>query len=106
MPHGRNAGTPAGSRLPGDWGDQIVAKSSASRMPRVRTVTADDVDEAIERLESIQGELGAVAARMRHLKLKILTITGWGKFDRAYDLLRQFTAHSEFAVKTTPAARD
>jgi hypothetical protein len=69
-------------------------------MPRVRTVTADDVDEAIDRLEAVHGELGAVAARMRQLKLKNLTITGWGKFDRALDLLRQFTAHAEFAVKT------
>jgi hypothetical protein len=75
-------------------------------MPRVRTVTADDVDEAIDRLEGIQGELGAVATRMRQLKLKNLTITGWGKYDRAFDLLRQFTAHAEFAVKTLPAPRD
>jgi hypothetical protein len=69
-------------------------------MPRVRTVRADDIDEVIGRLEIVQGELGEVAARMRQLKLKHLTITGWGKFDRALDLLREFTAHAEFAVKT------
>jgi hypothetical protein len=75
-------------------------------MPRVRAVTADEVDEAIDRLEHVQGELGAVAARMRHVKLKTLTITGWGKFDRALDLLRQFTAHAEFAIKTRSGGRE
>lgn len=77
-----------------------MAKTSSGRMPRVRTVTADDVDEVNGRLEIVQGELGAVAARMRHLRLRNLTITGWGKIDRALNLLRQFTAHAEFAVKT------
>jgi hypothetical protein len=75
-------------------------------MPRVRAVTADEVDEAIDRLEHVQGELGAVSARMRHLKLKTLTITGWGKFDRALDLLGQFTAHAEFAIKTRSGRRE
>ncbi len=75
-------------------------------MPRVRAVTADEVDEAIDRLEHVQGELGAVAARMRQVKLKTLTITGWGKFDRALDLLGEFTAHAEFAIKTRAGRRE
>ena|SRR6266446_8338872 len=79
-----------------------VAKSSSGRMPRVQTVTADDIHEAIARLEIVQGELAAVAERMRHLKLKQVSVTGWGKFERATELLRQFTAHAEFAVKTAP----
>lgn len=79
-----------------------MAKSSSGRMPRVRLVTADDLKVAIDRLEAVQGELAAVADRMRHLKLKHLQITGWGKFERATDLLLQFSAHSEFAIKTAP----
>ena len=74
--------------------------AKASRMPRVRLTTPDELDETLDRLEKVQGELGAVASRMRQLKLKHLTITGFGKFDRAMDLLRQFTAHAEFAIKT------
>jgi hypothetical protein len=69
-------------------------------MPRVRPVTADDLQGAIQRLLAHQGELGAVAERMRHLKLKHVTLTGWGKFERAMDLLQEFAAHAEFAVKT------
>jgi len=69
-------------------------------MPRVRDVTADDFQSAIEQLEAVQGELAAVADRMRHLKLRQITVTGWGKFERATDLLREFSAHAEFAVKT------
>ena len=69
-------------------------------MPRVRPTTPDDIDETIERLERVQRELAAVAARMRQIKLKQLTITGFGKFDRAMDLLKEFTAHAEFAIKT------
>jgi hypothetical protein len=60
----------------------------------------DDLQAAIERLEGIQGELAAVAARMRLQKLKQLQITGWGKYERALELLKQFSAHSEFAIKT------
>ena len=75
-----------------------MAKSS--RMPRVQPTTPDDIDETIDRLEKVQGELGAAAARMRQLKVKQLTITGFGKFDRAMELLKRFTAHAEFAVKT------
>ena len=74
--------------------------AKVSRMPRVRPTTPDELDETIDRLERVQGELGAVAARMRQLKLKQLTITGFGKFDRAMELLKQFTAHAEFAIKT------
>jgi hypothetical protein len=70
-------------------------------MPRVRPVTADDLQGAIQRLVSRQGELAAVAERMRQLKLKQVTLTGWGKFERALDLLQEFAAHAEFAVKTT-----
>jgi hypothetical protein len=69
-------------------------------MPRVRPVTPDDLQSAIGRLETAQGELGAVAERMRYLKLKQITLTGWGKFERAMDLLQEFSAHAEFAVKT------
>ena len=72
-------------------------------MPRVRPVTADDVQSAISRLQDVEGELGAVAERMRYLKLKQLSVTGWGKFDRAMELLKQFTAHAEFALKTAPS---
>jgi hypothetical protein len=60
----------------------------------------DDLQVAIDRLEGIQGELAAVAARMRHQKLRQLQITGWGKYERALELLKQFSAHSEFAIKT------
>ena len=79
-----------------------MAKSSSDRMPRVQSVTADEIQQAIARLEVVQGELAAVAERMRVLKLKQVSVTGWGKFERAADLLRQFTAHAEFAVKTAP----
>ncbi len=79
-----------------------MAKSSSGRMPRVRPVTADDVLSAVARLEEAQGELAAVAERMRHLKLRQISLTGWGKFDRAMELLKQFSAHAEFAVKTAP----
>jgi hypothetical protein len=72
-------------------------------MPRVRLVTADDMQSAGDRLEDVQGELGAVAERMRQLKLKQLSLTGWGKFERAMELLKQFSAHAEFAIKTAPA---
>jgi hypothetical protein len=37
---------------------------------------------------------------MRLQKLKQLQITGWGKYERALELLKQFSAHSEFAIKT------
>jgi hypothetical protein len=70
-------------------------------MPRVRAVTADDIQSTIEHLAAAQGDLAAVADRMRHLKLKQITVTGWGKFERALDLLKEFSAHAEFAVKTT-----
>jgi len=83
-----------------DFLETSVAKSSSGRMPRVRTVTADDIQAAAQQLAAVQGELAAVADRMRHLRLRQLTVTGWGKFDRAADLLREFTAHAEFAVKT------
>ena len=69
-------------------------------MPRVQMASPDDLQAAIERLEGIQGELAAVAARMRLQKLKQLQITGWGKYERALELLKQFSAHSEFAIKT------
>jgi hypothetical protein len=62
----------------------------------------DDLQVAIDRLEDMQGEMAAVVDRMRTLKIKQLQITGWGKFERALDLLRQFSAHAEFAVKTLP----
>lgn len=71
-------------------------------MPRVRVVTADDVETAIARLEEVQGELAAVAGRMRQSRIRQLSVTGWGKFDRAIELLKQFSAHTEFAVKTSP----
>ncbi len=71
-------------------------------MPRVRPVTADDMQLAISRLEELQGELAAVAERMRQQKLKQISLTGWGKFERAVELLTQFSAHAEFAVKTAP----
>ena len=77
-----------------------MSKSSSGRMPRVRPVTADDLQSAIERLLAKQAELRAVAERMRQLKLKHMTLTGWGKFERAMDLLQEFAAHAEFAVKT------
>ena len=69
-------------------------------MPRVQMASPDDLQVAIERLSGIQGELAAVAARMRQQKLKQLQITGWGKYERALELLKQFSAHSEFAIKT------
>jgi hypothetical protein len=62
----------------------------------------DDLQKAIERLEEMQGEMAAVADRMRQEKIKSLQVTGWGKFERALDLLREFSAHAEFAVKTVP----
>ena len=74
-------------------------------MPRVQLASPDDLHAAIERLEAIQGELAAVAARMRQQKLKQLQITGWGKYERALELLKQFSAHSEFAIKTVPTVR-
>jgi len=77
-----------------------VAKSSNDRMPRVRAASPDDLQTVIDRLETLQGEIAAVAARMRQVKLKQLTITGWGKYERALDLLQQFSAHAEFAIKT------
>ncbi|MGE5194926.1 MAG: hypothetical protein ACM3U2_20735 [Deltaproteobacteria bacterium] len=77
-----------------------MGKSSSGRMPRVRSVTADDLQSAIERLAVAQGELGAVAERMRYLKLRHISLTGWGKFERAMDLLQEFAAHAEFSVKT------
>lgn len=77
-----------------------MAKSSKERMPRVQMASPDDLQVAIDRLEGIQGELAAVAARMRQQKLKQLQITGWGKYERALELLKQFSAHSEFAIKT------
>jgi hypothetical protein len=79
-----------------------VAKSSTDRMPRVRAATPDDLQAVIDRLETLQGEIAAVAARMRQTKLKQLTITGWGKYERAFDLLQQVSAHAEFAIKTAP----
>jgi hypothetical protein len=60
----------------------------------------DELQAAIDRLEEMQGEMSAVVDRMREQKMKQLQITGWGKFERAIDLLREFSAHSEFAVKT------
>ena len=69
-------------------------------MPRVQMASPDDLQAAIERLSGIQGELAAVAARMRQQKIKQLQITGWGKYERALELLKQFSAHSEFAIKT------
>jgi len=84
------------------FGENSVAKSTSERMPRVQSATPDDIQKAIARLEVVQGELAAVAERMRVLKLKQVSVTGWGKFERAADLLRQFTAHAEFAVKTAP----
>jgi len=79
-----------------------VSKTSSGRMPRVRPVTADDVQSAVARLAELEGELAAVAERMRQQKLKHIQLTGWGKFERALDLLTQFSAHAEFAVKTAP----
>ncbi len=78
-----------------------MGKSSSGRMPRVRLVTADDLQSTIDRLEAAQGELAAVAERMRYVKLRQISLTGWGKFERAMDLLQEFAAHAEFAVKTT-----
>lgn len=80
-----------------------MSKSSSGRLPRVRMVGPDDVQVAVDRLEEMQGELAAVADRMRQAKLKQLQVTGWGKFERAIDLLREFSAHAEFAVKTAPS---
>lgn len=77
-----------------------MAKSNKGRMPRVQMASPDDLQTAIDRLSGIQGELAAVAARMRQQKLKQLQITGWGKYERALELLKQFSAHSEFAIKT------
>jgi imidazoleglycerol phosphate synthase glutamine amidotransferase subunit HisH len=67
----------------------------------VRSVTADDLQSAIDRLAAAEGELAAVAERMRYVKLRQITLTGWGKFERAMDLLQEFSAHAEFAVKTS-----
>jgi len=67
----------------------------------VRSVTADDLQSAIDRLSAAQGELAAVAERMRYVKLRQITLTGWGKFERAMDLLQEFSAHAEFAVNTS-----
>lgn len=77
-----------------------MSKSSSTRLPRVRMIGPDDLLTAAKRLEEMQGEMSAVADRMRQQKIKQLQVTGWGKFERAIDLLREFTAHSEFAVKT------
>ena len=77
-----------------------MAKSTTDRMPRVRPASPDDLQTVVNELETLQGEIAAVAARMRQMKLKQLTITGWGKYERALDLLQQFSAHAEFAVKT------
>ena len=63
----------------------------------------DDLMKAVDRLEDMQGEITAVADRMRQLKIRQLQVTGWGKFERAIDLLREFSAHAEFAVKTIPS---
>src|SRR5262245_18347535 len=80
-----------------------VSKSSSTRLPRVRMASPDDLQTAVDRLEEMQGEIAAVADRMRQQKIKQLQITGWGKFERAIDLLREFSAHGEFAVKTAPS---
>src|SRR5438445_6117682 len=82
------------------FAETSVARTSSGRMPRVRIVTADDVQSAIERLEAVQGELAAVVELMRQRKLKQLSLTGWGKYERAMQLLKQFTAHTEFSLKT------
>lgn len=79
-----------------------MSKSSSTRLPRVRMVGPDDLLTAAKRLEEMQGDMTAVADRMRQLKMKQLQITGFGKFERAIDLLREFAAHAEFAVKTAP----
>lgn len=76
---------------------------SPGRLPRVRMASPDDIIAAVARLEEMQGEMTAVADNMRALKYKQLQITGWGKFERALDLLREFSAHAEFAVKTAPS---
>lgn len=68
----------------------------------MRPVTTDDFASAIDRLEAIQGELAAVGELMRQRRLKNLSMTGWGKYERAIELLKQFTAHSEYALKTAP----
>jgi hypothetical protein len=78
-----------------------VAKSQG-RLPRVRMCGPDDLQAAVARVEELQGEIAAVADRMRQLKIKNLQVTGWGKFERAIDLLREFAAHAEFSVKTAP----
>ncbi|HEY2251696.1 MAG TPA: hypothetical protein VGH74_11570 [Planctomycetaceae bacterium] len=77
-----------------------MAKSSSGRMPRVQMASPDDLQATIDRLQDIQGEIAAVAARMRQQRIKQLQITGWGKYERALELLKQFSAHSEFAIKT------
>lgn len=69
-------------------------------MPRVRLVTPDDLVSVVDRLEAFQGELEAVAELMRQRKLRELSITGWGKYERAVSLLKEFTAHVEFSLKT------
>ena len=79
-----------------------MSKANA-RLPRVRMCGPDDLQKAIDRLEEMQGEMAAVADRMRQEKIKSLQVTGWGKFERALDLLREFSAHAEFAVKTVPS---
>ena len=84
----------------GGLGEKIVGKSSSERLPRVRPVTADELRAAVERLETVQGELAAVVELMGERKHKHLSLTGWGKFERAVDLLQQFSAHVEYALKT------
>jgi hypothetical protein len=79
-----------------------MAKSFSDRRPRIETVSPDQFDDVIAKLEDVQNELRTVVARMRQLKLKNLTVTGWGKFDRATSLLTQFTGHAEYAIKTAP----
>lgn len=79
-----------------------MAKTSTGRSPRVRAVTREHLESAGASLQAICGELAAVADRMRDARLKQVQLTGWGKYARALDLLRQFSAHAEFAVKTAP----
>lgn len=79
-----------------------MPKPSSGRMPRVRPVTVDDLQSVIDRLEAFQGEFEAIAELMRQRKLRELSVTGWGKYERAVELLKQFAAHAEFSLKTAP----
>lgn len=72
---------------------------SSEPSSRIQTISPAILQQASEKLESLQGEIEALRKFMDVRKLKAVDVDGGGKWRRASKIVKEFIDATEYAIK-------